>query len=735
MKIKISGFVGLVLLMLISACSSQSLLKSGDKYFHSFDFQNAAKSYAAAVKKDPNNVVALQKLARSYVLMNDHINAENIYSQIVKLPASAAINKLYYGNELRANGKYADAIAAYKEYSSATITDTRGTELSSSIDALKTLGQDNKTYEVTIVPEINTTQSEMGPAIYKDNGLVYSSNSGKDVAVIRDDVWTHNNFYDIYETTGDQNGNLYNVKRLKRGYPNQKFHEGPTAFSPDFKEMYFTRDNYLKGKVKKSKDKIVKLKIMQATWDDNKKEWTNITELPFNSNEYSVGHPAISKDGKRMYFMSDMPGGYGETDIYVSYKDGSSWGAPINLGKKVNTAGREMFPTIAEDGTLYYSSDGKVGLGGLDLYSATYQNSEWTNITNLGAPMNTNADDFGMVFDASNEKGYFVSNRQGGVGSDDIYKFKKNGITLCGTVVDARSKQLLPNSEVKLYEGTQLVGKMMTGDKGEFCFPVLPNKCYKVEANKTQYNVNSLNACMKKEPQVVQIPLEKPGEFDLTVCVNERLGELGTPKVSTGSIVTITNLSNGTTKTCETQGECTCKFALEANTDYKICATKVATSNGQYDTICKTITTKGKVAPATFNETLLLTYFEENMVFKLENIYFDLNKWNIRPDAAVELDKLVAIMNRFPRMEVELSSHTDCRASMKYNDDLSTKRAQSSVNYVVSRGIASSRIIAAGYGERKLVNNCACEGAVKSTCTEQEHQMNRRTEVKVLKVK
>ena len=733
MKIRIFGLLTLMFISVSLFAAPNGATKLGDKFFKSFNFKKAATYYKSAVKKDPKNVDALQKLARTYVMLEDHANAEAIYAELVKMPSIPAINKLYYGNELRANGKYAEAVAAYNDYAAASISDTRANELATSVSVLKTLSTDNKTFEISNAAEVNTPASEIGPAFFKDNGIVYASNSGKDVSVIRNDVWTNQPFYDLYSTTGDQNGTLYNIQRVKRGNPNQKYHEGPVTFSADYKEMLFTRDNYIDGKVKKSSDDIVKLKIMSATWDDAKKEWSNIKELPFNSNEYSVGHPSLTKDGKRLYFMSDMPGGYGETDIYVSYRDGSSWGAPINLGKKINTAGREMFPNIAEDGTLYFASDAKVGLGGLDVYSSSYQGGEWTNIANLGTPVNTNYDDFGLIMNNSNDKGYFVSNRPGGVGSDDIYRFKKNGISLCGTVVDARTKKTLSSSDVVLMEGSQTVSKMKTGENGEFCFPVLPNKCYKIVAEKAEYNTNSVSTCMKKEPQVVQIPLEKPGEFDLTVCVNESFADK--KSISVGSVVTVTNQTTKEAKTCTVEADCKCKFALEPNTDYKICATKAATEKGQYDNVCKDITTKGKVAPASLNEVLELTYIEENMVFELKNIYFDLSKWNIRPDAALEFNKLVALMNRFPNMEIELSSHTDCRASMKFNDELSTKRAKSSVEYLVSRGIASTRLIAAGYGERKLVNTCACEGAVKSTCTEEEHQMNRRTEVKVLKVK
>jgi outer membrane protein OmpA-like peptidoglycan-associated protein len=298
-------------------------------------------------------------------------------------------------------------------------------------------------------------------------------------------------------------------------------------------------------------------------------------------------------------------------------------------------------------------------------------------------------------------------------------------------VVDAITKTLLPGAQVKLFDGDNVIASKPAGDKGEFCFPILPNKNYKVTGTQKEYEPNSVSIVGNKTNQVVQIPLSKLGGFDLAVCVKQ--AGKGTLE---GATVEITNKTTGDKKTCVIAADCKCKFDLEPNTDYTICAYKKSdNAKGTYDRPCKDITTKGKVAPASLYETLEMTYLEENMVIKIENLYYDVNKWNIRPDAAVELDKLVVIMNKFPNMEIELSSHTDCRAPMKYNDDLSSKRAKSCVEYLVAHGIAKSRMIAVGYGERKLVNTCACEGNVKSNCTDEQHQQNRRTEFKILKLK
>lgn len=731
MKFRISSVLLICLMLMAGSVWSQSAaVKRAERNLKNFDFAKAAENLKIASDKAPADVSLKERLARVYVLMEDHVNAEAIYAQIVKIPTSQAVNKLYYGLELRANGKYDEAAKAFNEYAQLVPEDPRAKELSGGADKMKALAVDAKVYEISNLTALNSPASDMGVAFYKE-GIIFSSNKGTDASILRQDVWTGKRFYDIY-AAGGSNGNLNTAVKLKGSQPDRKFHEGPAVVSADGKELYFTRSNYIKSTAKKSQDKKVKLKIMHADWDDNKQMWVNIKEISLNNNEYSVGHPALSKDGKRLYFISDMPGGSGETDLYVSYKDNNnSWGPAINLGKGVNTKGRELFPFIAEDGTLYFSSDSRTGLGGLDIYSATFANGEWGNVQNLGAPVNTKADDFGYIIDAKNTNGYLVSNRAGGQGDDDIYKFKKTGVTLCGTVVDAMTKALLPGSEVKLMDGSTVVATKSAGEKGEFCFPILPNKNYKVAATKKDYEANSVSITGSKANQVVQIPLSKLGGIDLSVCVTQ-YGR-GTLE---GATVELTNKATGAKKTCVIAADCKCKFDLEPNTDYTICAYKESDNpNGSYDRPCKDITTKGKVAPASLYENLQMTYLQVDTVIKIENLFYDLNKWNIRPDAAVELDKLAVIMKKFPNMEIELSSHTDCRASMKYNDELSTKRAKSCVEYLVAKGISANRMKAVGYGERKLVNNCACEGNVKSNCTDEQHQQNRRTEFKILKLK
>jgi outer membrane protein OmpA-like peptidoglycan-associated protein/tetratricopeptide (TPR) repeat protein len=703
--------------------------KAGDKKFRKLNFCGAVSSYEKAAKKRADEVALLEKLARSYVLSENHLAAEETYSRLVQLPTAPSANRFYYAQELRSNGKYKEAAEQYNLYAKSNSEDKRAAEFENCLEKIKALNQDSKLYNLAGLP-LNSPVSEMGPAFYKD-GISYTANKPRSGAISRKDVWTGGKFYDMYLATADANGNLTDSKLLRGKKANRKFHDGPATFSADGTEMYFTRTSVLKTKVGKKKQKIAKLQLLYSLLDANTRKWGKPTQLPFNSKEYSTGHPSLSADGKRLYFVSDMPGGQGETDIYVSYKEGSTWGAPMNLGANVNTAGRELFPFIAADGVLYFSSDSRVGLGGLDVYSFTNVNGVWSNVQNLGAPINSRFDDFGYIIDAANKNGYMVSDRIGGQGSDDIYKFVKLGISLCGTVADSKSSELLPGAEVKLILDGKVIATKTSGAKGNYCFNALPNKNYKITAIKDRYKPYEKEFLTGKDNSTADLAMNKEPDYELSACVN-----VSGQGVSVGALVEVVNLATGDKKTCTIDADCKCKFELEENSDYEICVTKEsATDDGVFDISCRKITTKGRSVPASITENFEITYLKVGTVIKMYNVYFDLDKSDIKPGFEEGLKKMSRIMKRYPSMAVELSSHTDCRGSSSYNDILSTKRAKSCVDWMVKNGIDGKRIVAVGMGERKLDNKCTCTANIKSKCTEVEHQINRRTEFKILKVK
>jgi len=739
--------------MFVTVMAERPVVRVGDWYYKQFDYRKAIEFYKRALKKDEADQYVLQRIADSYRLINDWTDAETYYAILAKSDSSTGnvINKLYYAEALRANQKYADAKIYYKQYLDAVPNDNSVKERMDGIDKVESLSQDKGLYLIQDM-KINSKYSDFGVSFYKDTGIIFCSNRFDEHFVKHKDDWTHGSFLQLYQafkdkdsTSADSTGRITKATLLRGPLKYKRFHEGTTSYNDRMQELYLDRSNVNGRRIHFSADKTVKLKIYKLAWLPDRQSWGDETveAVPFNNKEYSVCHPSLSRDGKTLYFASDMPGGYGGLDIYMCTREiGGPWSVPVNLGPKVNTSGDEAFPFIADDGVLYFASDGHVGLGGLDVYSTTMVKTgnkiaTWTEPENLGFPINTNADDFGYIIDKNNKNGYFCSNRQGGQGDDDIYSFTKRGVTLNGMVYDASTGLPIQDAQVVMKEADTEKGKMKSGKDGDFTFAAIPGKKYTFNATKDGYLPAEQVVDVKEKPELVKIPMVAEGGMSLEVTVLDKK----TREPLEGAKIRVTNLSTNKDETCSASKDGKCTFKLDPNTNYRLEASK---ETGEPDTKYLTVTasqsTIGKKAPATLYSVLELEKVKKGVAIKIENIYYDLDKWFIRPDAAKELDKLVKVMKDNPTLEIELSSHTDCRATAKYNQQLSSKRAEAAVNYIASQGVDRKRMIAAGYGESRLVNACACEGTyVVQTdkdglpCNEEKHQENRRTEFKILK--
>jgi outer membrane protein OmpA-like peptidoglycan-associated protein len=728
--------LGVAMMAITSIAVAQSAKeKLGDSYYKRFDFKTALTYYGGAVKKDSGNSALRQKIADCYRLLNDWENAEVWYAKTANDAGLKPENKLYYAEALRSNQKYAEAKPYYKAYLDAGAKDESVAERMNGLDKVKDLAKDRGIYSVELL-SVNSKASDFGPAFYKEGKLFFCSNKQKpEGGVGRKDDWTDAPFLQLYETENDGSGNIVGSSLVSGNQPNRRFHEGPLSYNKKSDEIYLTRSNYQKNRPYTSADKTVKLKIYRMVYLPDQARWgTELTEpVSFNNKEYSVSHPTLTADGQTLFFASDKPGGLGGVDLYVSYrKIGGEWSVPENLGADINTASDEMFPYIAEDSTLYFASSGHVGLGGLDVYSARLVNGKWANIENLGYPINSNKDDFGYIIEPDNKFGYFVSNRPGGIGDDDIYKFTRKGIVINTVVFDAETKEPIKDARVVAYENRVEKGARLSDKNGASQFPGLPRRSYKFIATKEGYLQSDVEAQTQDLPITVQIPMSRAGggiQIEITVIDKK------TKEPLTDANVRIVNMNNNEARKAQTNEQGKTFFEGEPNTNYRIEGSKEIPNdpNVRYLTVSSTITTVGKKVPSTVYATLELEKVKKGVAIKVENIYYDLDKWNIRPDAARELDKLVKILLDNPTMQIELSSHTDCRATAEYNRQLSTKRAEAAVKYIIGRGVNKNRLVAAGYGESRLVNKCACEGDVKSNCSDAEHQDNRRTEFKILK--
>lgn len=509
------------------------------------------------------------------------------------------------------------------------------------------LGLSSSGQEIKSFPEGNyTIKNISGNTKYQDYGVSYSGDStvifasSRKTKTIRNKTWAGNDqpYLNLYKGIIKADGEITNIELFSKKI-NTKFHDADLTYTKDFKTIYFTRNNYLDDKFKKDTLGRNLNQLYRATLND-KGGW-EVYQMPFNNDNYQTGQPALNNDETKLYFISDMLGGFGKTDIYeVDILNDGTYSEPRNLGPEVNTSGKEMFPFVDEHNVLYFSSDGYIdGLGGLDIYTTKLDNNTGLvnkKSENIGSPLNSAQDDFGFVRQIGTNLGYFSSNRPGGKGDDDIYSFVAQDCnqSIEGIVLERDTEKLLPGALVALfdYQGVK-IDSVIANENAAFSFSVDCQASYKVAASKQDYVIDSkeLTTSLKNDLKLNLILSLAPNEFVETTGV---------------------------------------------------------------------------------------------LMVNINPIYFDLDKSNIREDAAIEIQKVVTIMKKYPRINIDLSSYTDSRATNEYNMKLSERRAISSRKWMIDNGIAPERISAKGYGETKLVNECS--NGVK--CTKEQHQLNRRTE-------
>ena len=779
-------FVCLISIFAVNASFGQSAqLKKGLKLFDEFKFVKALDAFITAYEKDENEE-ALLGIVNSYKKMGALSQAEDYLKKLVELPSSRPVYKLNYGQALLSNNKYEEALVAFKQYADLVPSDSRGKSFIEMADNYLELSRSNP--EIQVLPlEINSPYDDYSPCFFKD-GFVFSSDRG---GVESDKIYevTGRPFSDLFFTPSD--GNLkHTVSGLWGGKINTYLHEGTCAFSADAKKVYFTRDNYFNRKVKPSTDDIVKLKIFSAADTDRTDgEWELVDEIPFNNDDYSVMHPALSADGNALYFASDMPGGYGETDIYVSYRVGSSWGAPENLGAKINTEGRDQFPFIADNGDLYYATDGLAGMGGLDIFSSKLNNGVWSTPKNMGNPVNSNADDFGLIIETESQTGYFTSRRSGGAGLDDIYSFKRmDCIVLNGYVFDELSGEAIANAPVLLRdESGQKIAETTSDADGLYSTCIEANNKYTAYVNhpvesaeatseistydyksktaelKTGFNIvkeeekvaEEMKEDIIEEVEIEEKVVEKTGPVELeekriipteTIVekpvVVEKVVATQPAKTPVNAVVEACYLSGRVYNKTNGDAISNCKVTLQAAnggsketyTDsygyyninvYPKNTYKIYAAVDNFYTVNETVTITENNCDQ--NLDLAMEEIVMNQAVTLNNIYYDTGKATIRQDAIPELENLVSLLTNNPGISVTICSFTDSRGEDASNLELSQRRAKSVVDYLISRAINANRLTSKGMGESELINECANN----VDCTDEQHQANRRTVFKV----
>ena len=629
--------------------SQKRKVVKADKQYDKFAYVDAIKTYERIFEKGYKTPEMLQKLGNAYYFKAELEKAAKWYGELFALTQDVEPEYYYrYSQSLKSIKDYTKADQMLAQFNQKSGNDLRGKLAQAQKDYLAQIKKNSGRYAIENTG-INSDKSDYGSAIF-GNKVIFASARDTGGLSPRKFKWTNEGYTNLFSADMGEEGVLTKAERFG-GKLNSRFHESTPVFTKDGKTVYFTRNNFLNGKKGKDDQKTILLKVYRAAIEADK--WTNITELPFNSNQYSVAHPILSKDEKTLYFASDMPGTLGQSDIFkVAINSDGSFGTPQNLGNVINTEGRETFPFIADD-EFYFASDGHPGLGGLDVFvSKAQKDNSFKEVLNVGEPLNTPNDDFGFIINNTTRRGYVTSNREGGQGGDDIYKFKENEKLWCeqllsGVVTDKDTGLVVANAKITLTDSNfKFIAETVTDAEGKFDFGIV---------------------------------------------------------------------------------DCDTKFYIKTEKELY--------------TIVETPTITGKVTSKTFvpveiELTIKPVKKGDDLAKKLNLniIYFDLDKSNIREDAALELSKILAVLEENPIMEIDIRSHTDCRQTAKYNLGLSDRRAKSTREWLIKKGINKSRITAKGYGESQLINNCACEPTNQSNCSEEEHQANRRSEFIIMKL-
>jgi outer membrane protein OmpA-like peptidoglycan-associated protein len=595
--------------------------------------------------------------------------------------------------------------------------------------------QGNNPYFDLTPAKFNADDAEIG--VYKNagnNALILVSS--KEWGIVKRVNGNDQHFFNYFTVDAKTN----KVGKFQRK-SNSKFNEGPLCFTPEGKRVFFTRNSKKKNSVTQKRE------LMLFTAEVNAKgKWSNITPSNINNKAYSVGHPTISKDGEYIVFASEAPGGQGGTDLYVAALDANgSIGEPINLGPKVNTSGNEFFPWFSPEGQLFFSSNGLKGMGGYDLFVTELKNGKDVfSPMNLEAPINSLSDDIAIVYH-EDMKGYVSSNRE--KNNDNMYNFTQLRpivfkVIMTGTVTDLNTNDTLREATLNIKnEKGDIVATLITDAKGGYNVNLEPDQSYTVEVQKENHKNEQFNLNTDfNTPKVKQnVALENRPN----VTYNGIVTDTKTKNTLQGVKVTIKDLSSGK-EILITNSDVTGSFT-KAFQDLKYGATqKFEIKLEKKDYATKLIDfsyTPMQTGTISINDLIDLSIgkvevgVDLSKLMQLGDIYFDYGKFEIREDAALQLDKIVSIMNEYPSMIIELGSHTDCRGAKDANKKLSDNRANASADYIRTRITTPTRISGIGYGEAKLKVNCPCEGKVVSPCPEEEHAKNRRTEFIVKKVK
>lgn len=673
-------------------------LRKAHTYFKRAFYAKAIPLYEKINSKTRINQV-VENLATCYYNTGDLKASARLYGYLVnsKQGYKTDENLFKYIQALKASGNYTDANSVMRESLVKKRDPLALTRFDESVKTQENIIAIGHRYALENLP-INTSNSEFGMVPYHGFFVYAAAKKQYRASNLFNGYygWNAEPFLDIYQIHKDS---LYDSNAVSKSISNKvntKLHEGTVVFSKDLKTMYFTRNNYYKKKEVKDDEFVTHLKLYKAELIDS--VWTNIKPLPFNSDDFSVEHPALSPDGKRLYFASDMPGTLGDFDLfYVNINENGTYEPPVNLGSKINTVHREQFPYIAHNGDLYFSSNGHFGFGGLDVFWAKIKATDFEKPDNLGLPLNSGYDDFAFYLDKTQHSGYVSSNRFKGKGSDDIYSFKELKpliiedckYYLAGIITDRETKKPISNSKVTftriLKKDIKLLATKMTKQDGAF---------------------NTVTNC--EQTIIVKATASGYQDAERKILIGNQRNIKNDASLSLVSLASIKKKEQE-----QQQAEIQKQQEIEKAKLEKERKNLITQEDKKKESIKKIIALEP-----------LIKKMRNKLVIKTGDINFDYKLWYIRKDVKKVLKPVIDLMQKYPKMQIEIASHTDIRGNEAYNKDLSQKRATSTKAYIVSKGIEAFRVTDIGYGESQPIQFCKTEDA----CNEGEHEINRRSE-------
>ncbi|NHF58265.1 OmpA family protein [Flavobacteriaceae bacterium TP-CH-4] len=692
--------------------SAQQELKRANAYFGKAYYMDAIPLYESALPQNKSSSL-VQNLADCYYNTFDMKNAARWYKYLISNYGSKIQGDYHFkwSQSLKAIGEYEKASEVLTDYYTAQGNTQKLEQLQKENSYLENIRALGNRFDIMNLA-INTPTAEFG-AVQIDSHIVFSAALKKKEGTAKRYRWNNQHYLDLYSqplSTIDK-GDTSSTDFSKT--VNSKMHEGTFAMTQDRKTLYFTRNNFLNGKRKTDGDKISRLKIYRADLVDG--EWQNIIELPFNSDDFSTEHPALSPDGTKLYFASDRPGGQGSFDLYeVAIQSDGLYGAPINLGPTINTDKKEQFPFLDTNGNLYFASNGHPGFGLLDVFIATNENGIFQKPDNLGLPVNSGYDDFSWSLNRDGKTGYFASNRPEGKGSDDIYSFSETKPLIiedckqfiAGTITNRTTKEPITNVQVRLLDATgNELETRVTKEDAKFKFKLECNTGYRIEAHKESYEGNSKIFQTNKERDTVI-----DGSMDL-YSFEERAKQ--------EAIVL---------KQKEEEAKRRAKALEEKRRKEEIAAKEKRVLEERQAMENKEKERQRRIAGAIEREEAIVKE-QQRTVIKTEEIHFDYSLWYLRRESRERLGKVIKIMKANPGIVLEIGTHTDIRGNARYNKKLSQKRAESARDFLIKNGIDEKRVIAKGYGESQPIVECATEEA----CSEEDHEWNRRCEFVIVK--